>query len=227
VAQKPLAIVLHAYSAEGIVPALEAMERAKIPCILFDFEVASDKYVTLITDNQGLNGEIQARFLLEWLAKDSSRRANVGYLVGSYNALGAMPRRDQFYAVSGIRPLAEQEGGWSANGAMTITEDWLQAYPQMNVFACMNDDMAIGVIQALRSAGKNMNDFLVLGVDGSDAAKPFIRSGDLAATAARDVNLETAFTLDTVEQIIDGRSVGKLLRPNAITAMTRDNVDSR
>jgi ABC-type sugar transport system substrate-binding protein len=223
--QRPSALVLHAFSSEGIVPALEAINIRDIPVVLFDFPVASNNYTTFITDDQGLNGEIQARFVLDWLAQDSSRRANVGYLVGMYAMEAAMPRRDQFVATLGIQPIAEQEGGWSPDGAMSIVEDWIQAYPHMNVFVAMNDDMAIGAIQALTAAGRNFNDILVLGIDGTDAAKVYLRSGQLAATAARDISRETSFTLETVEKILAGETVARSLRPNAIFAMTRENAN--
>lgn len=226
IAQQPDIIVLHAFSQDGAVPAVEAIDAAGIPCVLFDFPVDSDLYTTFVTDEQALNGEIQANYVNDWLAEDSSRVANVGYIVGSYSMQAAMPRRDKFYEVLGItEAMAEQEGGWSADDAMKITEDWLQAYPDMNVFACMNDDMAIGVIQALSAAGKDMDEVLVLGIDGTDAAKEYLRTGELDCTAARDVKVETGFTLETCEKILAGESVEKNLQPEAIYAMTSENVD--
>lgn len=223
IAQQPDIMVLHSYSEDGGVPALEALDAAGIPTVLFDFPVASDLYVTWITDKQALNGEIQANYVNEWLAEDDSRVANVGYIVGMYSMEAAMPRRDRFYEVLGItEPMAEKEGNWSANEAMSITEDWLQAYPDMNVFACMNDDMAIGCIQALTAAGVNMDDVLVLGIDGTDAAIPYLESGELDCTAARDVNLETAFTLETCEKILAGETVEKDLEPRGISALTKE-----
>lgn len=224
IVKQPDILVLHAYSEDGIVPALEALEAANIPVVLFDFPVASDKYTTYVTDQQALNGEIQANYVMNWLAEDSTRVANVGYIVGMYSMEAAMPRRDRFYEVMGIEaPMAEAEGNWAANEAMSITEDWLQAYPDMNVFACMNDDMAIGCIQALTAAGVNMDDVLVLGIDGTDAALPYLASGELDCTAARDVNLETSFTLETCEKILAGETVEKNLEPRGISAMTKEN----
>lgn len=224
IAKQPDIVVLHMYSDEGGVPALEALEAAGIPAVLFDFPVASDKYVTFITDQQALNGEIQALYVLDWLAQDSTRVANVGYIVGMYSMEAAMPRRDRFMEVLGVTEMmAEKEGGWSADTAMAITEDWLQAYPDMNVFCCMNDDMAIGCIQALTAAGKNMDDVLVLGIDGTDAAIPYLQSGEMDCTAARDVTLETTFTLETCEKILAGETVEKNLEPRGISALTKES----
>lgn len=51
------------------------------------------------------------------------------------------------------KATVENEGMMKANDAMSLAEDWLQAYPDLNVIACMNDDMAIGVIQGLQCSG--------------------------------------------------------------------------
>lgn len=224
--QKPDLVVIHAYSADGIVPALDTLDQAGIPVVLYDFPVNSDKYAARIADGQDLNGIIQAQYVKQWLAEDPSRVANVGYIVGMYAVEAVMPRRDGFYQELGItEPMAEQEGGWTADNAMKIAEDWLQAYPEMNVFCCMSDDMAIGVIQALTAAGKNMDDVLVLGIDGTDAAKEYLRSGELDCTAA--VNLDTCVqvTLDTCEKILAGEEVAKEIEPMGISAMTKENID--
>lgn len=224
--QQPDIIVIHAYSADGIVPALESIESAGIPCVLIDFTVNSDTYTTLIADGQALNGVIQGNYVNEWLKADETRVANVGYIVGMYSMESAMDRMYAFYETIGItEALAEQEGGWSADSAMKIAEDWIQAYPEMNVFACMNDDMAIGVIQALTAAGRDMDEVLVLGVDGTDAGKAYLRTGELDCTAARDVTIETTCALETCEKILAGETVDKAIEPMAITAMTSETVD--
>ena len=143
-------VVVHAYSADGIVPALEALDQDGIPAVLVDFEVNSDLYETLILDQQSYYGELQAQYVKEWLAEDPAREAKIGYIVGMYSMEVAMPRMYQFYESMGIeKAVAEAEANWSADAAMKITEDWIQAYPESNVFACMSDDLAIGCIQAL------------------------------------------------------------------------------
>ena len=222
--QQPDIVVMHAYSADGAVPALDAIEAAGIPCVLFDFDVNADNYTTQVVDQQATYGQMQAQYILEWLAADPTRELHLGYVVGMYSMEGAMPRRDGLYEGLGIEAAeAEAEANWSANEAMSITEDWLQAYPDMNVFACMSDEMAVGVIQALVSAGKNMDDVLVLGVDGSDVGIEYLKTGELDATAARDINIEVSFTLETCEKILAGETVEKSLQPMGIALKTKED----
>lgn len=62
-----------------------------------------------------------------------------------------------------------------------------------------------------------------LGIDGSDVGLEYLATGELDATAARDVSIETQFTLDTCERILAGETVEKTLRPNAITLLTKED----
>lgn len=225
IAQEPDVLVVHPYDSESVTSATDKAFAQNIPVVLIDQSVASDNFTAHLMDRQGLNGVIQAEYVQKWLAEDPSREMNIGYIVGLYSMEAAMPRRDEFYQTLGIESaMAENEAGWSANNAMSITEDWLQAHPTMNIFACMSDEMAIGCIQALKAANKNMDDILVLGVDGSEAAMEYLKSGELDCTAARDVNKEVGAAMDTVEKIYRGETVDKEIEMNAIYPLTKDDV---
>ncbi|MDL2293625.1 substrate-binding domain-containing protein [Ruminococcaceae bacterium OttesenSCG-928-D13] len=218
--------VVHAFSADGIVPALDALETAGIPAILVDFEVNADNFITRVADEQYTCGVIQGEYVNEWLAEDDTRTANVGYIVGLYAMDAAMPRMYGFFETcTAAVNTAEGEGGWSADGAMSLTEDWLQAHPDMNVFVAMSDEMALGCIQALKAAGKDMDEVLVLGIDGSEEGLRAVQAGELDCTAARDVNMEAKVALETVGKILAGESVEKQIEPMALTAVSINNVD--
>jgi ABC-type sugar transport system substrate-binding protein len=227
IARNPDIIVVTPLDSEGIIPAIEACNAANIPVINIDMPVGIE-VAAMVTDLQGLNGEICGQYLLKWLDAQPGRVANVGYIVGMYAMEAAMPRMNEFKATIGgdsrVTWIADREAGWSGAEAMSITEDWIQAYPEMNVFACMSDEMAIGAIQALVAAGKNMDEVVVLGVDGSDLAMEYLRNGYLNATAARDVKKEVTAALDTAEKVAAGISVPKEVRPGAIYALTSDDV---
>lgn len=219
-------IVIHAFSSDGILPAVDALNAANIPIVLYDFPIDSENYTTWISDEQYLNGVIQGEYVNDWLAADESRVANVGYYYGSYSMEAAAPRMDGFFETcTKANKLVEAEGGWTADGAMSLTEDWLQAYPDMNVFVAMNDEMALGCIQALKAAGKNMDDVVILGIDGSQEGITAVKSGELDCTVFRDVQKETSVTLDTCEKIMKGESVDKRIEPKAAIALTSENVD--
>lgn len=108
---------------------------------------------------------------------------------------------------------------------MSIVERWLQTHPEINVFACMNDSMALGVVQALAAAGKDQEDYLVLGVDGNDQYFNEIRSGALDCTAARDLEIEAQTAITVARGLSRGEQFDKIIYPDSIFALTKENIN--
>lgn len=223
--QRPDVMVVHAYHREGIIPALEDVKKQNIPCVAIDFIISSKNlYDVYVCDDQTKVAKIQVDYINAWLAEDPERVANIGCIYGEISS-SKNSRQNLFYAEMGIeKPMAEASGNWQADQAMAITEDWIQAYPEMNVFVCMNDDMAIGAIQALTAAGKNMDDVLVLGIDGLSGSIKYLKSGELDCTVARDITKEVQTAFEACEGLVEGKTYEKRLYPNAIYALTKENV---
>ncbi|MFC3836005.1 substrate-binding domain-containing protein [Paracoccus rhizosphaerae] len=72
----------------------------------------------------------------------------------------------------------------------TFSCSWLTAGLEFDVIVANNDEMAIGAMQALKSAGRPMDDVVVAGIDAT--------ADGLAALEARDIDV-TVFQ-NTVEQ---------------------------
>ena len=62
---------------------------------------------------------------------------------------------------------------------MDIANDWMKAFPDVTAFVSQNDNMALGIIEALRSANK-LEDILVVGTDATEEACASIKDGELA-----------------------------------------------
>ena len=77
-----------------------------------------------------------------------------------------------------INILVEAHGDWDPAKAQNITEDWLQAYPDMNYIHVGNTGMATGVTTVLEAAGKT-DDFLVAANDLTDSAIQMLFDGQI------------------------------------------------
>lgn len=108
---------------------------------------------------------------------------------------------------------------------MSTTEDCLMSYDSFDAIVCQNDDAALGVVQALKSAGM-LEDVLVLGVDGSDDALASIKAGELSMTALQDAKGQAEAGADIFAQLRDGADPAEIedvYIPFQI--VTADNVD--
>ncbi len=55
---------------------------------------------------------------------------------------------------SGIEILDKQHGNWNRDDAFTVMQDYLSKYPQIDAVWAADDDMAIGVQEAIAQAGR-------------------------------------------------------------------------
>lgn len=221
-------LVIHPLSTGAISPLLEKAKEKGIFVVIVDFGMEKkyeNLYDVFVADDQQEVAKIQADYVENWLAQTEGRAAYIGCIAGSETGSSKSSRQQRFYREMGdIQPVAEAAGYWKAENAVTITEGWMQAHPEINVYVCMNDDMAIGVIQALLAAGKDMEDVLVIGVDGLSASIPYLKSGELDCTAGRDIAKEVNATFEVCEGLVAGKTYPKHIYPEAIYALTKENV---
>ena len=88
---------------------------------------------------------------------------------------------DDAIAGSGIKVLDKQFGNWSRDDAFKIMQDYLTKFPKIDAVWCQDDDMAVGVLEAISQAkrtdikmvigGAGMKDMIKRVADG-DAMTP-------------------------------------------------------
>ena len=98
----------------------------------------------------------------------------------------------------------------------------LLSYDKIDAIVCQNDDGALGVVEALKSAGK-LDSIQVLGIDGSDDALQSIQDGEMTMTALQDAKAQAEAGADIFEKIMKisdcrkGLHRGRIVRPIPFT----------
>ncbi len=57
-------------------------------------------------------------------------------------------------AGSGIKVLDSQFGNWSRDDAFKVMQDYLTKFPKIDAVWCQDDDMAVGVLEAIKQANR-------------------------------------------------------------------------
>ena len=180
-------IILAPREYEGLAPALQAAKAAKIPVILVDRAAAGkpgEDYVTELASNYTEQGRRAA----EWLATQTNGTANIVELSGTPGASVAADRakgfRDEIAKHPNMKIIASQTGNFSRATGQGVMQNIAQSVGKtMTAVYAHNDEMALGAIQALTSAGlKPGTDIKIVSVDGSRAALEAIDRGELGAT---------------------------------------------
>jgi len=106
-----------------------------------------------------------------------------------------------------ITIVAEQNGESKREKAMSITENLLQANPDLNAIFAVNDMMALGALQAVQAANK---DVVIVGFDATEEAVDNIRNGSaMKASVAQQPAEIGASALETIVKVIKGEQVEK------------------
>ena len=108
--------------------------------------------------------------------------------------------------------LVDQDGLWSSAAATNYMSTALAQYTESNknmieLVIANNDEMALGAISALQTAGYNKDGKTVIpvfGVDATDSAKQLINEGKLTGTIKQDAEGMASTILNLVSSVQGG-----------------------
>lgn len=112
-------------------------------------------------------------------------------------------------ACNGIEIVEEQTANWSRTQGADLVTNWLSAGLEFDAVIANNDEMAIGAIQALKAAGKDMSKVVIGGVDATQDALAAMAAGDLDVTVFQNAAGQGKGSLDTALKIARGETVEK------------------
>ncbi len=109
---------------------------------------------------------------------------------------------------SGIKVLAMQFANWNRDDGFKVMQDFLQRFPKIDAVWAQDDDIAIGVIEAVRQAKRESEMFIVGGAGMKEMVKRVLDHDRLVPV---DVTyppgmIEQAMDL-TAEHLMDGTSL--------------------
>jgi ribose transport system substrate-binding protein len=78
---------------------------------------------------------------------------------------------------SSVKVLDRQFGNWNRDDAFKVMQDYLTKYPKIDVVWCQDDDMAVGVLQAIEQAGRTDIQYIIGGAGSKDMIKK-VMDGD-------------------------------------------------
>jgi D-allose transport system substrate-binding protein len=210
--KKPVAMITAAINSTILLPCLKQANEMKIPVV--DLDNNLDPAITkkagvdiafhIGSDNEAA-GAKGADYLVSTLGKDAKGPVLVieglsGNITGEKRARGFADELKK--QAPGLNIVASLPGDWDSLKAANITNDTLQRNPDLVAIFCANDDMALGAVEAARSAGKDK--IVVIGVDGNTNAVKSIKAGRLNASVAQLPYLVGMQAVENVKKVLAG-----------------------
>jgi len=226
--RKPDVMIVSSLSGTAVYPAYEQINKAGIPLVIMNSGVPDDaathiKYETFVTPDDWNNGRILAQYLVEQL----DGKGNIIIIDGVVESSNRQERLGGFMEIINqypdIKIVGQQPGDWIRQPAMEAAANLLQANPKVDGIYAMNDEMAMGVLAALRSAGRESEIKAMVSVDGQEDLLYEIKKGS-AAKASVYWESRMKDTMNVALAIAEGAKVDPTI---FITKplITIDNVD--
>lgn len=143
----------------------------------------------------------------------------VAELQGTSGASAAIDRSEGFHKVadSKLNVVASQTANFNRTEGMSVMENMLQADGDIKAVFAANDEMALGAVEAMLGAGKNV---LVVGFDATDDAIAAVKAGRMAATVAQQPELIDSTAVENAVNLINGVSIPSSI-PVEVTLITK------
>ncbi|WP_175882589.1 sugar ABC transporter substrate-binding protein [Burkholderia sp. BCC0044] len=203
IAQKVDAIIVVPADYRGIVPGVEDANKAGIPVITLNIQSAGGKSIFVGSKNVDA-GRIQGEFMRDNLPKS----AQILYLQGSPGLYHSMERQAGFTAAlasrKDVRVLSSLAGNYDRAEGMKITEDWVQRFPKFDAIIAANDQMALGALEALKTAGR-LKGVMISGIDGTTDALSAIKSGEMSQSVLQNAKGQASGAYQVIEDIKLGK----------------------
>ncbi len=138
-------------------------------------------YSFVSTDNVAV-GRMGAQYIVDRIGG----KGEVAIIEGKAGAASGENRKQgatEAFSADGLKLVESQPADWDRTKAYDLATNYINKYPDLKGIYCCNDTMAMGALEAVKNAGK---DILVVGTDGNDDAMASVQAGELAATVAQD-----------------------------------------
>ncbi len=234
ISKKPDALVVLPQDGAALTPVAQKAERAGIPVVNIDrlFSKPDAATSTVLGDNYQI-GVLAADYIADQL-KCKGNVVEIQGLAGiSVTTDRSKGFKDELKVKcpdGGVKIVASQPGDFNPDTGLKVMENILQAQKKIDAVYTHDDDMAQGVVQAIKNDGREKEMFLT-GVGGSKDAMEQIKAGGLyRATFLYNPNM-AATAVNMARLIALGQGLPELVPPEVprqlivpAAVVTKDNV---
>ncbi|MEW6867898.1 D-ribose ABC transporter substrate-binding protein [Trueperella pyogenes] len=212
-------VIINPVDSDAAGPGVVKLNDANIPVIAVDRGVTSGKLATFISSDNVAGGRQAA----EELAKAIGEKGDVLVLQGIPGSSASRDRGQGFEegiaAFTGIKVAAKQTANFDRSQGLDVTNNLLQANPNIKGIFAENDEMALGALEAIGSG----SEIKVFGFDGTGDALTAIAADRMVGTIAQQPKELGALAVDAAAMILSGKTVDKEI-PVKVVSVLKANV---
>ena len=195
-------LLVNPVDSAAISTSVEAANKANIPVIALDRTADKGTLASLVASDNVKGGEMAAEYIINKLGEG----VKVAELEGIPGASATRERGEGFHKVADqkLNVVAKQSADFDRTKGLTVAENMLQANPDIQAIFAQNDEMALGAIEASKSAGKQI---FIVGFDGTDDGIKAVENGTMAATIAQQPELMGQQGVEAAVKLAKGEKI--------------------
>ncbi|EPS2709399.1 ribose ABC transporter substrate-binding protein RbsB [Cronobacter turicensis] len=197
-------VLINPTDSDAVGNAVKMANQAKIPVITLDRMAAKGDVVSHIASDNIAGGKIAGNYI----AKQAGDGAKVIELQGIAGTSAARERGEGFkqaVEAHNLNVLASQPADFDRTKGLNVMQNLLTAHPDVKAVFAQNDEMALGALRALQTAGKT--DVMVVGFDGTADGVKAVQDGKMTATVAQQPEQIGVIGVQTADKVLKGEKV--------------------
>lgn len=213
IASKVDAIIVNAVDTSATAPMTKLANDAGIPIVYVNRQPADVDALgskgAFVASDEVESGTLQTQEICRILGG----KGDILVMVGDLANQAAVQRTKDIHDViatpecAGMKILDEQTAAWDPVKAQDLMTNWMAAGHKPAAVIANNDNMAIGAINAMKSAGWDMKDVVVGGIDATQEALAYMKAGDLDVTVFQDAFGQGSGAVDAAIKLAKGEKV--------------------
>lgn len=199
-------LLVNPVDSAAISSAVKTANDAAILVIAIDRSADKGKVETLVASDNREGGKMAAQYILDQLGD----KAKVAELEGVPGASATRERGEGFHSLADTKldVVEKQSADFDRTKGLNVAENVLQANSSIQAIFAQNDEMALGAVEAAKSAGK---DIIIVGFDGNDDGLKAVETGKMSATIAQQPELIGKKAVESVKDVAAGKKIEALI----------------
>lgn len=151
-------------------------------------------------------GELAVKYAIDkGYLKEGTKVAIARGIDGNWHSDNRVQAFHDYIDQVGAELCASEMCNWSKNEAMTAAQNWCVAIDGLEVVLAACDDMALGVIEAIKGAGLS-DQIKVFTIDGSEGGIAAVADGSLMITVQQDTEGYAVQALEIAKKCLTGQA---------------------
>ncbi len=185
----------------GVVPIIESAKAKGIPVVTIDTDADTTAKLSFVGTDNKAGGAMAAQRMIELLKDKAS--AKVALITGVPGQQTMRDRADGFKTeiakATNIKIVTEQPADSDPGKALTVMENILTTYPDLDGVFILNATMTIGSLEAVANANSKVK---IIGFDSSSDMLKAIKDGKIDSCIAQSPFNMGKYSVETLQKIL-------------------------